>query len=105
MIQPILIAEDLQRAYPGAEEVVPALRGVSLTLEAGDFVAVTGSTTGRVIEYVDHLHEHFVDPCVIRNAHYMPPQLPGYSIEMHATTLDAYLYPNGPVWQALGRGK
>ena len=42
MIQPILIAENLKRAYPGAEEVVPALRGVSLTLEAGDFVAVTG---------------------------------------------------------------
>jgi putative ABC transport system ATP-binding protein len=42
MNAPVLIAEDLQRAYPGAEEVVPALRGVSLTLEAGDFVAVTG---------------------------------------------------------------
>ena len=90
--------------------VCPHAGGVGLCeyvqhLSLFDFVAVTGSTTGRVIEYVDHLHEHFVDPCVIRNAHYMPPQLPGYSIEMHATTLDAYLYPNGPVWQALGRGK
>jgi L-fuconate dehydratase len=90
--------------------VCPHAGGVGLCeyvqhLSLFDFVAVTGSTTGRVIEYVDHLHEHFVDPCVIRNAHYMPPQLPGYSIEMKAATLDAYLYPDGPVWQALGRGK
>jgi L-fuconate dehydratase len=90
--------------------VCPHAGGVGLCeyvqhLSLFDFVAVTGDTTGRVIEYVDHLHEHFVDPCVVRNAHYMPPQLPGYSIEMHATTLEAYLYPDGPVWQALGRGK
>jgi len=90
--------------------VCPHAGGVGLCeyvqhLSLFDFVAVTGSTTGRVIEYVDHLHEHFVDPCVIRNAHYMPPQLPGYSIEMHATTLAAYHYPAGPVWQNLARGK
>jgi len=90
--------------------VCPHAGGVGLCeyvqhLSLFDFVAVTGSITGRVIEYVDHLHEHFVDPCVIRNAHYMPPQLPGYSIEMKSATLDAYLYPDGPVWQALGRGK
>ncbi len=90
--------------------VCPHAGGVGLCeyvqhLSLFDFVAVTGDTTGRVIEYVDHLHEHFVDPCVIRNAHYMPPQLPGYSIEMKSATLDAYLYPDGPVWQALGRGK
>ncbi len=90
--------------------VCPHAGGVGLCeyvqhLSLFDFVAVTGSTTGRVIEYVDHLHEHFVDRCVIRNAHYMPPQLPGYSIEMKSATLDAYLYPDGPVWQALGRGK
>ena len=90
--------------------VCPHAGGVGLCeyvqhLSLFDFVAVTGSTTGRVIEYVDHLHEHFVDPCVIRNAHYMPPQLPGYSIEMKSATLESYLYPAGPVWQALGRGK
>ncbi|MCX6014670.1 MAG: L-fuconate dehydratase [Chloroflexales bacterium] len=90
--------------------VCPHAGGVGLCeyvqhLSLFDFVAVTGSTAGRVIEYVDHLHEHFVDPCVIRNAHYMPPQLPGYSIEMKAATIEAYKYPDGPVWQALGRGK
>ena len=90
--------------------VCPHAGGVGLCeyvqhLSLFDFVAVTGDTTGRVIEYVDHLHEHFVDPCVIRNAHYMPPQLPGYSIEMKSATLEAYVYPHGPVWQNLARGK
>ncbi len=90
--------------------VCPHAGGVGLCeyvqhLSLFDFMAVTGDTTGRVIEYVDHLHEHFVDPCVIRNAHYMPPQLPGYSIEMKSATLEAYVYPHGPVWQNLARGK
>jgi L-fuconate dehydratase len=55
-----------------------------------DFVAVSGSKDGRVIEYVDHLHEHFVEPCVIENAAYMPPRLPGFSIEMKAESIAAY---------------
>ncbi|MFC3705191.1 L-fuconate dehydratase [Devosia honganensis] len=47
-----------------------------------DYLAVSGSKEGRVIEYVDHLHEHFLDPCVIRDAAYMPPERPGFSIQM-----------------------
>jgi L-alanine-DL-glutamate epimerase and related enzymes of enolase superfamily len=47
-----------------------------------DYLVVSQSKEGRVIEYVDHLHEHFVDPCVIRGAAYMPPLRPGFSIEM-----------------------
>ncbi|WEK03531.1 MAG: L-fuconate dehydratase [Candidatus Devosia phytovorans] len=47
-----------------------------------DYLVVSGTKDGRVIEYVDHLHEHFVEPCEIRNAAYMPPKLPGFSIEM-----------------------
>ena len=47
-----------------------------------DYVAVSGTKDGRVIEYVDHLHEHFREPCVIRDAAYMPPTAPGFSIEM-----------------------
>ena len=47
-----------------------------------DYIAVSGAKEGRVIEYVDHLHEHFVEPCVIENAAYMPPTRPGFSIEM-----------------------
>jgi L-fuconate dehydratase len=47
-----------------------------------DYIAVSGTKEGRVIEYVDHLHEHFVDPCVIEDAAYMPPKRPGFSVEM-----------------------
>ncbi|WP_055049052.1 L-fuconate dehydratase [Devosia sp. A16] len=54
-----------------------------------DYLVVSGSKQGRVIEYVDHLHEHFLDPCVIRNAAYMPPQLPGFSIEMKPASIAA----------------
>lgn len=52
-----------------------------------DYVCVSGTKDGRVIEYVDHLHEHFVDPCVIKNAAYMPPTRPGFSIEMKARSI------------------
>ncbi|MDR6634349.1 L-fuconate dehydratase [Phyllobacterium sp. 1468] len=57
-----------------------------------DYVAVSGTKEGRVIEYVDHLHEHFVDPCDIQNAAYMPPSLPGFSIEMKPESIKQYLY-------------
>jgi L-fuconate dehydratase len=54
-----------------------------------DYIAVSGTKEGRVIEYVDHLHEHFVQPCVIRNAAYMPPVGPGFSIEMKPESIAA----------------
>jgi L-fuconate dehydratase len=54
-----------------------------------DYVAVSGTKDGRVIEYVDHLHEHFLEPCVIENAAYMPPKLPGFSIEMKPASIEA----------------
>ncbi|MFQ6162990.1 L-fuconate dehydratase [Sinorhizobium meliloti] len=57
-----------------------------------DYVAVSGTKEGRVIEYVDHLHEHFLDPCVIRNAAYMPPQRPGFSIEMKQQSIEDYTF-------------
>jgi L-fuconate dehydratase len=63
-----------------------------------DYIAVSGSLQNRVLEYVDHLHEHFVEPVVIHSGHYMPPQRPGYSIEMKAETLERYRFPDGPVW-------
>ena len=53
-----------------------------------DYIAVSGQIEGRVIEYVDHLHEHFLEPCVIRNAAYMPPQQPGFSIEMKPESIE-----------------
>ncbi|ULJ74950.1 L-fuconate dehydratase [Rhizobium gallicum] len=57
-----------------------------------DYVAVSGSKDGRVIEYVDHLHEHFLDPCVIKDAAYMPPSKPGFSIEMKAQSITDYTF-------------
>jgi L-fuconate dehydratase len=57
-----------------------------------DYVCISGSKAGRVTEYVDHLHEHFVDPCVIRNAAYMPPTAPGFSITMKPESLQQYQF-------------
>lgn len=64
-----------------------------------DYICVSASLENRVLEYVDHLHEHFIDPVVIRNGHYMPPQRPGYSIEMHAASLEQHAFPDGPAWR------
>jgi L-fuconate dehydratase len=66
-----------------------------------DYIAVSGSLENRMCEYVDHLHEHFVDPCIVRNARYMAPRLPGYSITMREESLDAYEFPAGRVWREL----
>jgi L-fuconate dehydratase len=57
-----------------------------------DYLCVSGTKEGRVIEYVDHLHEHFVEPCEIRNAAYMPPRLPGFSIEMKPASREQYRF-------------
>src|SRR6218665_3536646 len=54
-----------------------------------DYLVVSGTKEGRVIEYVDHLHEHFIEPCEIRNAAYMPPKLPGFSIQMKPKRIKA----------------
>jgi L-fuconate dehydratase len=75
--------------------VCPHAGGVGLCeyvqhLSMIDFVCVAGTREGRVIEYVDHLHEHFVDPCVIEGAAYMPPARPGFSIEMKRESLAQY---------------
>jgi len=78
-------------------KVCPHAGGVGLCeyvqhLSMIDYLCIAGSKEGRVIEYVDHLHEHFVDPCVIRGAAYMPPTRPGYSIEMKPASLAQYTY-------------
>ncbi len=65
-----------------------------------DYICVAATLEGRVLEYVDHLHEHFVDPVVIRNGRYMPPERPGYSITIRPETLAQFRFPDGPAWQA-----
>lgn len=63
-----------------------------------DYIAVSASLENRVLEYVDHLHEHFVEPVVIHNGRYMPPKRPGYSIEIHKASLLKYAFPDGAGW-------
>ena len=80
--------------------VCPHAGGVGLCeyvqhLSMIDFVCFSGTTEGRVTEYVDHLHEHFVDPCVVKNAAYMPPTAPGYSGEMKTASLEQYRFSGG----------
>jgi L-fuconate dehydratase len=84
--------------------VCPHAGGVGLCeyvqhLSMIDYIAISGSTEGRIIEYVDHLHNHFLEPVVIKDGAYMPPNLPGYSITMKAQSLEEYEFPNGVVWQ------
>jgi L-fuconate dehydratase len=78
-------------------KVCPHAGGVGLCeyvqhLSMIDYVCISGTKEGRVIEYVDHLHEHFVDPCVVRDAAYMPPERAGYSVEMKTSTLEDFLH-------------
>jgi L-fuconate dehydratase len=87
--------------------VCPHAGGVGLCelvqhLSIFDYVAVSGSLDGRVTEYVDHLHEHFVDPCVVKNGAYVLPSRPGYSAEMYEDSIAKYSYPSGDYWAQLG---
>jgi len=66
-----------------------------------DYICVSGSLEGRITEFVDHLHEHFLDPCVMKRGHYQIPTGPGTSITMKPASLAAYSYPEGSVWQDL----
>jgi L-fuconate dehydratase len=83
--------------------VCPHAGGVGLCelvqhLSLIDYVCVSAELTDRVIEYVDHLHEHFVHPVVIRDGRYLAPLDPGYSGEMHAASLAAHRFPGGGAW-------
>ncbi|WP_232246692.1 enolase C-terminal domain-like protein [Kitasatospora mediocidica] len=85
--------------------VCPHAGGVGLCelvqhLSMFDFVALSGTTEDRVIEFVDHLHDHFLDPVVIEAGHYRAPTLPGFSAEMHAATIATFEYPKGEFWAA-----
>jgi L-fuconate dehydratase len=84
--------------------VCPHAGGVGLCeyvqhLSMWDFVCVAGSMEDRVIEYVDHLHEHFVHPVRIERGRYRAPEEPGYSIEILPESLERYAFPDGEVWK------
>ncbi|MBO1268326.1 L-fuconate dehydratase [Arthrobacter cavernae] len=85
--------------------VCPHAGGVGLCeavqhLSMFDFVAVSGTKEDRMIEFVDHLHEHFVTPVDVHGGSYWPPSAPGAGTEMLRETLADYSYPEGPVWAA-----
>jgi L-fuconate dehydratase len=84
--------------------VCPHAGGVGLSehvqhLSLIDYIAVSGELSDRVIEFVDELHEHFVDPARIRNGRYVVPEAPGFSIEMHPESLEQYAFPDGAIWR------
>jgi L-fuconate dehydratase len=83
--------------------VCPHAGGVGLCelvqhLSMFDFIAVSGRMDDRVIEFVDHLHEHMVDPVTIRRARYLAPSAPGYSTEIRAASRREFEYPRGAAW-------
>ena len=85
--------------------VCPHAGGVGLCelvqhLSMFDFVALSGTTEDRVIEYVDHLHQHFADPVVISGGRYPAPLAPGFSATMLPGSIAAYTYPDGAFWAA-----
>ncbi|PIB29510.1 fuconate dehydratase [Maribacter sp. 4U21] len=84
--------------------VCPHAGGVGLCeyvqhLSMIDYIAISGSLDERIIEFVDHLHEHFFDPVVINNGAYMPPSLAGYSITMKPESLAEFSFPDGTFWK------
>jgi L-fuconate dehydratase len=85
--------------------VCPHAGGVGLCelvqhLSMFDYIGISGTMDNRVAEFVDHLHEHFVDPVVVTRARYMVPTKPGYSTEIKQDSRAMYAYPDGPVWAA-----
>jgi L-fuconate dehydratase len=85
--------------------VCPHAGGVGLCeyvqhLSIFDYIAVSGSIENRRVEFVDHLHEHFVYPVEIRKGNYVAPLAPGYSIEMKSESIKQFEFPNGEVWKS-----
>src|SRR5436309_4901843 len=84
--------------------ICPHAGGVGLCeyvqhLSLFDYIAVSASLESRITEYVDHLHEHFVYPVIMKDGRYLPPLDPGYSIEMKPQSLDHYEFPDGEAWR------
>lgn len=84
--------------------VCPHAGGVGLCeyvqhLSMIDYISISGTMENRITEYVDHLHEHFINPVEIRNGRYMPPLAPGYSITMKESSLTDYSFPDGKIWK------
>ncbi|WP_117208217.1 enolase C-terminal domain-like protein [Allorhizocola rhizosphaerae] len=84
--------------------VCPHAGGVGLCeyvqhLAMFDYLRVGGSMADRMIEYVDHLHEHFEDPITVVGGRYRPPVKPGYSATLKPASIAEFSFPDGPVWR------
>jgi len=100
---PEVLAELLLAAKFGVP-VCPHAGGVGLCelvqhLAVFDYLRVGTSLEGRMVEYVDHLHEHFADPVRTRDGRYLVPQQPGYSSEIRAESIAEFSFPDGPAWR------
>ncbi|XXT35752.1 enolase C-terminal domain-like protein [Sorangium sp. So ce448] len=83
--------------------VCPHTGGVGLSeimqhISLFDYISVSASLEDRILEHVDHLHEHFVDPVVVQAGRYMPPTAPGYSTTLRPESLDQFEFPAGAAW-------
>ena len=104
---PPVVAEhnaNLLLAAKSGVPVCPHAGGVGLCeavqhLSMFDFVAVSGTREGRMIEYVDHLHEHFVDPVRVKDGRYLLPTAPGYSVTMKPESIEEFSFPGGAAWR------
>jgi L-fuconate dehydratase len=84
--------------------VCPHAGGVGLCeyvqhLSFFDYLSVSCTIENRVIEFVDHLHEHFRDPVRMQRGRYLLPEAPGYSIEILPESLERYRFPDGEIWR------
>ena len=84
--------------------VFPHAGGVGLCelvqhLAMADYVAISGAMEDRAIEFVDHLHEHFLAPVKISAGRYVAPQVPGFSAEMRRQSIEDHVFPGGTAWQ------
>lgn len=87
-------------------KVVPHGGGVCLCemvqhLQMWDFVSLSATSEGKFIEYVDQQHDQLVNPVVMKNGNFMPPQAPGYGCEIKRESIDMFKYPNGSEWKRM----
>jgi L-fuconate dehydratase len=83
--------------------VCPHAGGVGLCeyvqhLAIFDYLRIGRSLDGRMVEYVDHLHEHFEDPVTVVDGRYRLPARPGYSVTLKPASIAEYTFPSGPAW-------
>ena len=93
-------------AYKFGIPVCPHAGGVGLCelaqhISFFDYIAISGTMENRVLEYVEHLHEHFLQPVIMKGQNYIPPSTPGYLVGMHNASRKEYAFPAGPVWEGI----